>query len=199
MKTLLSCIAIFFVVMSAHAQTVVDINLTANVDGLSDILISPTGFQWEHYQAQAPGLQGGDFPTNITVTVGGNTALDTSWFPDWDNQTTVLAGGSPPIFSSELATDTAEPQYDIAGSENLTVLQSRGSITMLQTPNATNGNTFDIQFNDIGTPGSADYQFDLSYTVSQSVSSVPEPSFYGLIFSILSLLGAAWKRKSKSL
>jgi len=142
----------------------ITINFTANIDGLSDILISPSGFQWEHFQAQAPGLQGGNFPTLVSIENGNSMVLNSNWFPNWTGQT-VLAAGATPIYSSSLSTSSTETQFYVPGSANLSVLQSRGSTSMLETPSATNGNVFRIEFNDISFSGSTNYQFSLTYSV----------------------------------
>jgi len=171
------------------AQSVININLTGNIDGLSDILISPSGFQWEHFQAEAPGLQGGVFPTNITVTRDSSVVLNTSWFPDW-TPPTVLAGGDPPIYSSLLSTGVDDLQQYIPSSESLLVLQSRAGTNLLETPTAGNGNTFRIEFNDISIPGSADYQISLTY------STVPEPGTYAAIFGAVAVMLAFLRPRS---
>jgi hypothetical protein len=107
---------------------------------------------------------GNNFPTIINTSLNGVPVLtNVDWYPTWSGTISdVFTGVSPAV----------PPTQDVT----LTVVQARYLLWMVQAPNAGNGYTTIIEFNDDPLPGPAWYEARLDYT------TVPLPAavwFFG--------------------
>jgi len=134
------------------------IRVQALVDGRSQLVLQGDTAQWHHFDFAAPGRLGfGNAPTTID-------GID--WYPQWpdipdaENRechcfSDVFTGVNPPL-----------PQTDVVVS--LISVRARGSVSIVQPPNAQNGSTLIVEFDDNPQPGAVWYVVDINVGVGSA-------------------------------
>ncbi|HEX4773808.1 MAG TPA: hypothetical protein VH351_23445 [Bryobacteraceae bacterium] len=185
--------------------------INAVIDGRDLLIIQGNTLQWHHLDWAAVGRVGGlNVPTAVSSMDNGVTILDKyEWTPTWsvpppdeirfEDYSSVFSGLAPTLPPTGNLSVTVTPIDAVAGwclSAPAPDHDGCGTVSIFQFPNATNGNTAIVDFNDddIGGHGLFGVQINV-----ESGGSVPEPSswkFIGLIgLPILLLLGLRAKRR----
>jgi hypothetical protein len=170
-----------FTTMSISAATIT-VDITACIDGESQLIIQGNTLQWHNLSFQVPGNAGncqsaGAFgaATLISTTLNGFPVLtNDAWTPTWPTQSgdvlsSIFSGLSPTVPVSPL-------------SVTLSAIQARSSLTIVQLPTTGNGGVLILDFNDVAPAGSATYEGLLTIT-----TSVPEPNYFAL--SVMMMIG----------
>ena len=147
--------------VGAASANTITLDVTANIDGRDDLIITGNRLTWEHFDFTAVGLHNPDYPSTLltlTTTNNGVTVLNNyAWTPTWPN------GSGYGDYSSTFT--GLYPGLPIQNQTvELTVEQARWSLTLLQLPLITNGYTTIVEFNDNPPPGDALYQARLTFT-----------------------------------
>jgi hypothetical protein len=163
-----SCLAILILGMlllgglsvpTQGSASTVTVDILAQIDGRDQMIIQGNTLQWHHFDYDLPGKWNADYPTYVSTKLDGTTVLNnTAWYPTWSGYpySDVFTGLTPTVPATTNVT--------------LTPVQARSSLTMVQMPDAGNGYTTVIQFDDNGPGGAAWYEAKLDY------QTVPEPS-----------------------
>jgi hypothetical protein len=162
------------------------LNVQAFVDGKSRLYIQGSNVWWYHIEAAAPGREGAPGTDYPTILNGHN------WYPRWPGEPPITdqrdCGGCESIkyhnLSPALATDGAAIQVveiDIRDKETVSIIDQ---------PIEANGYTAIVEFND---PEGGAYwsKIEITYSGSESTTSVPTMNEWGMIFMSLLLAGTA--------
>ena len=175
MKLSLRCVIAFLAICMfpiagfAEDQTIT-LDITAYIDGRDQLIIQGNTLQWHHFDFQAVGRGGGvNLPTTISTTLNGAPVLTNyNWIPDWPYP--------PPnelyfvnAFSS-IFSDLSPNLPDSSMTVTLTPIQARDSVSIVQSPSASNNQTLIVEFNDDPSPGAAYYEVLLTITTSSSLA-----------------------------
>jgi hypothetical protein len=158
----------------AHASTAT-ITVSSYIDGEDYLYIQGDTLQWQTISDTPVGDPRGDpfTTTNVSTTLNGNPVQSFDWQPVYQPSskfTYDYTGLSPALPNTPT-------------SVSLTVLEGRESLTILQQPNALNGETLILDFNDHADNGSALYSAELTFaTPLPSTWTVLIAGFVGLGF-----------------
>jgi predicted outer membrane repeat protein len=145
-------------------QVYVDVlHIRAYIDGESKLIISGDTVQWHHIFADAPGRWNGAMePTYIN----GN-----AWYPTWPDDPNSDNQGCNCDSSTLTGVYPALPAQD----QNVTmkINQARNLVSIVQQPNAGNGYTLIVDFDDSG-PAAADW-YDIEILMSTSTPPLNQP------------------------
>ena len=154
--------------------------ISAWIDGRSQLILKGNTAQWHHFDANAPGREGG--VTEPTIINGIN------WFPVWPGDP-----GDPNNNSCDCDSDLFNGVRPPLPDEDMTVvlreIAVREEVSIIQQPSAGNDYTLIIEFND-NEPGGADW-----YTVEFDFecAAIPTMNQWGLmIFSLFIVASALW-------
>jgi hypothetical protein len=141
-----------FAAGSGSASTMT-IDVQAFIDGRDQLVIQGSTLNWYHYDHQAPGKwNGNNYPVTINASLDGGPVTTAQWYEPQASSSTVpgvLTDLSPAVPATENVT--------------LTVVKVRDSLSIVQAPNAGNGYTTIIEFNDNQSPGATWYEAKLTY------------------------------------
>ena len=177
MKLSLRCVIAFlaicmFPIAGFAQQQTITLDITAYIDGRDQLIIQSETLQWHHFDYAAVGRWGGgNLPTTISTTLNGAPVLtDYNWIPDWPfpppNEIRFPAYSS--IFSN------LNPNLpDSSMTVTLTPIEARDSVSIVQSPSASNDQTLIVEFNDDPTPFPAYYEVLL--TIKTSATDVTPP------------------------
>lgn len=128
-------------------------------DGRDWLILSGSTVQWQHFDYDIPGVEGGhDDPTWITTTFNGITNLNSyAWYPTWTN-------GASPGFSSTFANLLPSLPSQTPSNIQMQIIAARESMTLIQEPSATNAYTTIVEFDDDMQLGPDYYEVLLSYS-----------------------------------
>jgi len=153
---------------------VITLDVRAFTDGRDQLIINLNTLQWHHYDYAAVGrIDGRNEPTIITTTLDGTTIMDhVNWTPDWPSPPPdeIRFEAVSSIFSS---LSPSIPLQDMTVS--LEVVAARNSLTLVQLPDAGNGYTTILDYND-DPPGGPDW-----YEAKLTFTPIPEPSSAALL------------------
>jgi len=186
--------------IAARADVTV-LDITAYIDGRDQLSIQGDTLQWQHFAdvsllgfgTAAVGRFGGqNVPTVISSTLNGVTQMDNvNWTPDWpdpppnpirfDAVSSVFTGLTPGLPSN-------------ASDITLTPIENRSLTTMEQLPDASNGYTLIVQFNDNAPNGPAQYRSQISFTTPSPVPEGSSVFSFSLLFALGGTLPAARKK-----
>jgi hypothetical protein len=155
---------------AAHASTAT-ITVSSYIDGEDYLYIQGDTLQWQTLSDTPVGDPRGDpfTTTNVSTTLNGNPVQSFDWQPVYQPSskfTYDYTGLSPALPNTPT-------------SVSLTVLEGRESLTILQQPNALNGETLILDFNDDADNGSALYSAELTF----NVTSTPLPSTWTMLIA----------------
>jgi cytoskeletal protein CcmA (bactofilin family) len=158
----LSMFVLFFVlgVLSIDADELHDIiRVEALIDGRSQLTLSGSTAQWDHFHFHLPGkADGRDEPTIIN-------GID--WFPIWagDCSTCVLNVDPDCSTCSSNMFNSVVPNLPLeAMTVDLKIIESRDQVSLVQLPDSSNSYTLIIEFDDNLPPGAEWYIVDIYYT-----------------------------------
>jgi len=130
--------------LTASAQTSTrNITVTALVDGRDFFYITPASLHWQHWDFVVVGRYFGNWPTGLFMNNGDPNRQHLSWIPDWPCWPQCYGEDSSTFpFHVPIAS-----QYHVTG---VNVIQSPpgGAVRFHQSPNAGNGYTTIIDFDD---------------------------------------------------
>jgi Domain of unknown function DUF11 len=175
MKLSLRCVIAFlaicmFPIAGFAGEHTITLDITAYIDGRDQLIIQGGTLQWHHFDFAAVGRWGGaNVPTTISTTLDGAPVLTKfNWTPDWPlpppNEIRFEAFSS--IFSG---LDPSLP--DSSMTVTLTPIQARDSVSIVQSPSASNGQTLIVEFNDDPSGGPAFYEVLLTIETSSSLAA----------------------------
>ncbi len=158
---------------TAVAGTVV-YDVTAYIDGRDQLVIQGGTMRWHHFDYAAVGRLGGaNYPTTITTMLDGSLVVNAyAWIPTWPEEPPAdiryeawssAYNLAPPLWSSDVRVDVQ-------------VLQSRGPLTLVQTPTSSNGYTLVLEFND-NNYGNEQIGWAAWYRARVTVTLADEPVF----------------------
>jgi len=175
MKLSLRCVIAFLAICMfpiagfAEDQTIT-LDITAYIDGRDQLIIHGNTLQWHHFDFAAVGRWGGaNLPTTLSTTLDGAPVLTNfNWIPDWplpppneirfEALSSVFSGLIPNLPDSSI-TVTLAP------------IQARDSVSIVQSPSVSNGQTLIVEFNDDPSGGPAYYEVLLTITTSSSLAA----------------------------
>lgn len=132
------------------------ISIHAYIDGRSQLIVKANTVQWHHLDYAAPGRHGFvDLPTVIN-------GFD--WYPLWPDIPD--AENRQECFSS-IYTNLSPPLLDSDMQVQLSVIQARYSLTVVQYPTAGNNYTLILEFNDNPLGGPDWYECELIITPAE--------------------------------
>jgi hypothetical protein len=147
-------VACSFIAGSAGVPTI--LNIRANIDGRSQLIITGDRLYWRHLDFDAPGrweLGEGSQPTYLN-----RGAWEPSW-PDIPDPTNEYCNCNSSIYRGipTLARTNQRVWLDL--------VRARGRIAVVQQPNADNDYTFILELDDDSYGGAEWYEINLSYIV----------------------------------
>lgn len=168
--TLSLFLATLSTVFCAYAQSAT-IRVEAYIDGRSQLVLSGSTAQWQHFDYGAPGYDD-DLPTRINGR---------SWYPQWSGDPRDCNGCYSSTFDGVSPAISAVDQ-----TVTFNAIQARENLSILQQPSAGNGYTLILDFNDNNTGGGAWYVLDLDVpyvdeTPVVTPQAVPSLSEWGMI------------------
>jgi PKD repeat protein len=160
--------AVVAMAQSATADTIT-VDVRDFEDGLDYLILQGSNVQWQHFDFSVPGYNGD--PTSIITTLDGNTILDNyPWYPTWPNGT---ASGA---YSSQFSGLTPVLPSGQLTSFTMTVIEARYEMNLIQTPDATNGYTTIVEFDDDPIGGADYYEVLLTYQTGLSTAFTANPT-----------------------
>jgi hypothetical protein len=167
---------------SSNAAAACPIRISAWIDGRSQLTLQGNTAQWHHFDANAPGREGG--VTEPTVING------ITWFPVWPGDP-----GDPLNHDCDCDSDTFNGVNPPLPSEDMTVvlreIEVRQEVSIIQQPSAGNDYTLIIEFND-NEPGGADW-YTVEFDVPGECAGIPALNQWGLmIFCLFIVVSALW-------
>ncbi|WP_347989878.1 hypothetical protein [Methylomonas sp. AM2-LC] len=182
---------------TAHSDTF-SLEVTANIDGRSDLIISGNNVTWQQFDYGTVGLYNPDFSSTIlsmTSTVNNNQSLNYYvWNPTWPDMTTGLNsyGNDGGVLSSTFSgLYPGAPQQPFIVT--LTTEVGRGTISLIQLPTLSNHYTTIVDFNDNPIGGSANYKALINF------SPAPEVEEWAMMLLGLPLVGWVTRRKQSAM
>ncbi|RPI09536.1 MAG: PEP-CTERM sorting domain-containing protein [Acidobacteriales bacterium] len=183
-------LALLTILTATASASLITFTVDAFIDGRSLLIFQGDTLQWHNLTYNAPGIPSNpneDYPTIITSTLNSVVQINAvSWYPDWPG------GTSSDVYSSTFT--GLNP--DMPGAEIVSVgiapLQARYILGILQSPNAGNGYTLILDFNDDAPGGGAWYGALVS--IETADAGVPEPTSIVLAGAGLALL-YWWRRR----
>jgi hypothetical protein len=144
-------------------------NISARVDGLSELILSGNTVRWHHVSYSPPG------DTTVNGVVWTPTGLSSFCNCDSDPYTGLV----PPLIQSTVG-------YSVVTNAG------RGPVTILETPSSANGWALRIRIDDEAPGGDDLYDIDVSYPAASDPVAVPAASTAALAFlgGLLALAGA---------
>jgi hypothetical protein len=147
---------------SARAQTAA-VAIDALIDGRSRLVIQDGAIHWEHVEFERPGMWGGEFPTYVSVSVGGvvelaHFAWQPVWIDDGDISEPLDIGHGP--FGSDCDPAT------------LTLVLGRESVEVIQQPLRLNGLTTIVEFDDNEHWGADWYTVRIEWNLPQCPADI---------------------------
>jgi hypothetical protein len=178
MKLSLRCVIAFLAICmfpfaGFAGETTITLDVKAYIDGRDQLIIKGGTLQWHHFDYAAVGrLFGVNEPTIISTTLNGTPVLTNfDWIPNWPfpppNEIRF------PCFSSTFYGLNPSLPDDTSMTVTLTVIQARGTITIVQSPSASNGETLIVDFND--DPISEAAWYEALLTIETSATDVTPP------------------------
>jgi MYXO-CTERM domain-containing protein len=139
------------------------LTVSAIIDGISYMRLSPDGISWEHSQWAAPGLHTPlRSPTAVALSGPAEIAID--WCPVWANGCNTCDGTCGEL--RDQAMGSLPLRLPVFPGPVLGVAfecRSRGVCRLVQEPRADNGYTARIEMNDGPLPGYDRYEATLRY------------------------------------
>lgn len=130
------------------------INIRADIDGRSQLILQGNSVQWQHFDNAAPGREPPiDQPTFVNCQ---------TWFPVWRDRPNRRNDSCGGCRSSVFHPDPPLPS--LGQFSNLVAVSCRQSCTVVEAPNAANGFKLVIEFNDKAQSSSAGYEVNLGIT-----------------------------------
>jgi hypothetical protein len=166
------------------------IHVLAQIDGRSRLVLVGDTAQWQHFDFAAPGRIDCDtgFPIQPTQINGAD------WWPSWPDLATCEnrdCGGCTSDVLAGIAPVLPNTDYQVL----LNVLQARGSVAIVEYPDAANGYRVVLEFNDNGNGGADWYEVDLSVigcgSVSRYCTSTPNSTGMAATISVAGSLSVA--------
>jgi hypothetical protein len=161
-----------FPIAGFAAEQTLTLDITAYIDGRDHLIIRGGSLLWHHLDFAAPGRLGGvNLPTTISTTLNSAPVLTNfNWFPVWpypppneirfECYSSTFTGLNPSLPDSSMTV-------------TLTPKRARGSVSIVQTPSASNNQTLIVEFND-DPFGGADY-YEILLTIETSATDVTPP------------------------
>jgi uncharacterized repeat protein (TIGR03803 family) len=145
----------------------VEYEFQADFDGRDWLVIQGATARWQHFDFTPVGLHNPSYPaTVISSSVNGVALLSgASWIPTWPNGTG--SGAWSLTYGGLIPALPPNPAW-----VNLNVVSGRGSVSIVQLPNAANTNTLIVEFNDDAIAGDALYDAQI-YVATESPLVVP--------------------------
>ncbi len=139
------------------------INIRADIDGRSRLIIQDNAVQWQHYDWAAPGREPAvDLPTIVDCA---------EWYPVWsdipDRRNDFCGGCLSSIFTPD------PPRPNVANFVGIQRVKCRHRCDVIQAPKSTNGFTLVIEFDDNPVPSSTEYEIDILLGKAATVLSDP--------------------------
>lgn len=140
------------------------VNVRADIDGRSRLILQGNSVQWQHFDNAAPGRQSGD---TLPTCIDGET-----WHPTWPDTPTSENRDCGGCLSSLFNPSPALPSL-----QNFSGIQQigdgcRSSCQVVETPTSGNGYKLVIEFNDNAIGDSAWYEIEILF------EAVPPPICY---------------------
>ena len=126
--------------------------IQAQVSGQSELIIQKHMMQWHHIRGIAPGLAHAHLGTesNAPTIVDSNLGPNMAWVPSgWPD---VIGNGTHPESYSNVFDSLAPPLPDRGRCWRLEKIWGEGSVKITQQPDASNGHSLVVRFDDLG-PG----------------------------------------------
>lgn len=132
------------------------LTVRAYIDGRSELILHRNTVHWHHFDFAAPGRHGGNnFPTYLNGK---------AWFPTWPDVPTAENRDC----NCNSSTFVGVPRLPARSQTvDLTIVNARGSVSIVQQPNANNDYTLVLEFNDNPLGGPAWYEVTLTYSSCQ--------------------------------
>ena len=176
---------------NANSATIY-MNIAAFIDGQDLLIIHGNTLQWKHLDFNAVSSPATfDYPTLITTNNNGDCCSGLIWTANWPNG--VASGALSAIQNWSPGVPTNSDLLSVS----LGVELARDSLTISQSPSASNQYTTILDFNDDSSPGAAWYVGDLTFNVSDSIPGAPEPSTWAMTLLGFAGLGFAGYRRAK--
>jgi len=183
---------IAYLYVGAANADIFTLDVTADIDGRSDLIVTGNRLMWQQFEWGTVGLYNPNYPSTIlTTTVNGVTVLNNyAWTPIWPS--TAVYGNYGNFSSTFTGLNPGAPVQQNM-SVALTVEQARYSLTLVQHPSSSNGYTTIVEFND-NPPGGDDlYRAKLTFMTS----AVPEPEEWAMLMVGIPLVGWKIRRKQR--
>lgn len=162
---MLLALASSFFATNAQGQEVVTMTVSACIDGEDYLIIQGGSVWWEYVDFTPVGIPRSDCAssdTTISTTLNGTVAMsNVSIQPVWNSAPNWPTSGD---ISQPLLTDLDPALFSSDMNVTLTVLQGRGSLTILRYPDANNGYALILGFNDNLMLGADLYTAQLTIT-----------------------------------
>ncbi len=173
MKHILTILTLSLFASTASAGI---INITAFIDGTSELVIEDDTMFWHHSAWAAPGRwSGNDYPTTVNGI---------EWLPEWP-----VAGRNDFCDCDSSSITGLFPALSELSDISLSLISGRGTVSLLDSPSSSNNHRMEIEFDDYYFGGAEWYEIEISYY------SVPEPSSLFLLSA--GLMGLVLRRKRK--
>ncbi len=171
MKQLLATLLFCLYASTASAGI---INITAFIDGTSELIIENDTMFWHHTAFAAPGRwSGNDYPTTVNAV---------EWLPNWPTT------GRNDFCNCDSSSVTGLfPELSSLTDISLSLISGRGTVSVLEAPTQSNNYRMEIKFDDYYFGGAAWYEIEIAY------ADVPEPSSIFLL--AIAVFGLLFRRR----
>lgn len=139
------------------------INVRANIDGRSRLILQGNTVQWQHFDNAAPGREPAtDQPTLVDCA---------EWFPTWPDIPDRRNDDCDGCVSSILTPDPPLPS--LTGYLGIETVACRETCDVVDTPSDANGFKLVIEFDDNSAFSSADYELNVLVSVTTTTTTLP--------------------------